>query len=229
MTFFTPLFKAIKNYRDGFHLASKHWQDYKNKLPLLPTFLQEVLIGIVLGDAGMQKRGNQAYVKFEQGYLQEAFLFHLFTLFSTYCFILTPGTRYELHGHRTGLVKSFWFKTFSFVSFTEIWNLFYRNGVKSIPSGLIMNHVTRVSFAYWIMCDGSLNGNSMILHTQSFTQAENIMMSNELNEKFGLHSVVIPHKKIYFVIKFPTTDRARIRELILPHMIPSIMYKVPKE
>jgi len=65
------------------------------------------------------------------------------------------------------------------------------------------------------MGDGSLNKDrkTMILHTQSYTKTENLILSRELNEKFGFSSVrreVIKHKKKYFVIKFnspphPTT------------------------
>jgi hypothetical protein len=35
----------------------------------------------------------------------------------------------------------------------------------------------------------------MILHTQSYTKTENLILSRELNEKFGFNSEVILHKK----------------------------------
>lgn len=68
----------------------------------------------------------------------------------------------------------------------------------------------------------------MILHTQGFSYDEQLMMSQELNAKFGFHSTVIPHKNIYFVIRIPNKDLRALRELISPHMIPSMSYKVPK-
>jgi len=228
MTFFHTLFKSINNMRDGYHLSSRYWQDYKKGLPMLPQHLRDVAIGMVLGDAGMFKVSQQAGIKFEQGHAQEAFLRHLFDLFSTYCFMLAPGTRLELSGARKGLIKSLWFKTFSHISFTSIWELFYLNGVKMIQPGLVLNHVNAVALAYWIMCDGSLDGNTMIIHSQGFTAEENLMLSNELNEKFGLHSKVIQHKGKYSVIRIPHTDAPTLRDIIKPHMIPSMGYKVPK-
>jgi len=102
------LFQSINNMRDGHHLASRYWQDYKKELPMLPEQLKDVAVGMVLGDAGIFKVSKQAGIKFEQGHAQEAFLTHLFDLFSTYCFILVPGKRTELSGPRKGLVKSFW-------------------------------------------------------------------------------------------------------------------------
>gem|GEM_PF-3963353 len=55
----------------------------------------------------MYKVSNHALIKFEQGYLQEKFLFHLFSIFKLYCFMIEPGQRIELRGERKGLIKSF--------------------------------------------------------------------------------------------------------------------------
>lgn len=124
------LFREIKNYKDGHHLNSKYWQDWKKNVAALPIKLKQITIGMVLSDASLSKTSNNAIIKFEQGYLQEDFLYHLFDLFKAYCFMECPGSRFELRGARRlrrGLIKSFWFKTFSHASFTEIWELFYIN------------------------------------------------------------------------------------------------------
>jgi hypothetical protein len=62
--------------------------------------------------------------------------------------------------------------------------------IKTIQEGLILNHLTDRGLAYWIMGDGSLNKDkkTMILHTQSYTKTENLILSRELNEKFGFSS-----------------------------------------
>ena len=62
---------------------------------------------MILSDACMYKVSNHALIKFEQGYLQEKFLFHLFSIFKLYCFMIEPGQRIELRGERKGLIKSF--------------------------------------------------------------------------------------------------------------------------
>jgi len=46
---------------------------------------------MILSDACMYKVSNHALIKFEQVYLQEEFLFHLF--FKKYCFMIEPGKR----------------------------------------------------------------------------------------------------------------------------------------
>jgi LAGLIDADG DNA endonuclease family len=115
-----------------------------------------------------------------------------------------PGRRIELKGPRQGLTKSLWFKTFSHYSFTAIWNLFYSQYgdklVKIIQKGLVLNHLTPKGLAYWVMGDGSLQQDqkTMILHTQSYTRVENLILSAELNAKFGFTTEVIPYKEKYF-------------------------------
>lgn len=227
------LAKEIKNYRDGYHLNSKYWQEWKKNLPALPSELKEIAIGMILSDACMYKKSNHALIKFEQGYIQEEFLIQLFSLFKSYCFMVEPGKRIDLYGERKGLIKSFWFKTFSFYSFDEIWNLFYiksnDKAIKTIQEDLILNHLTDRGLAYWIMGDGSLNKDkkTMILHTQSYTKTENLILSRELNEKFGFRSEVILHKKKYFVVKFNSKDALTLHNLIKPYIIESMKYKIP--
>jgi hypothetical protein len=62
---------------------------------------------MVLSDGSMSRVSKEAYIKFEQGYLQKPFLFHLFELFKNYCFMPEPGERLELRGERKGLIKSY--------------------------------------------------------------------------------------------------------------------------
>jgi len=47
------------------------------------------------------------------------------------------------------------------------------------------------------MGDGSLNNKSMILHTQSYLEEENLILSKELNDKFGFETKIVPHKNKY--------------------------------
>lgn len=103
------------------------------------------------------------------------------------------------------------------------------NKSKTVQEGLIKNHLTPRGLAFWIMGDGSLQKDkkTMILHSQSYTEIENHILSNELNEKFGFKTKVIKHKKIYFVIKFDSNDASVLNNLISPYIIPSMKYKLP--
>lgn len=219
----------IRHTRDGFHHNSLYWRQIRESLPMLSPRLLEIAIAMVLSDAGLTWTSVHAHMKIEQGYQQVDFVNHLFDLFKEYCFAIAPQAYVPSKGVRKGLPKSYWFKTFSHPSFSLIWDLFYVNGIKTIQPGLIINHITGLGLAYWVMSDGSLQNDhrSMILHTQSFSLDENEMLSRELNAKFSFHSRVIAHKNIYWVIFIPREDAVKLRQLIEPHVIPYFKYKLP--
>ena len=184
---------------------------------------------------------TRALVKFEQGGRspdQKEFLFHLFQECKEYCFMTEPGIRKHIHGTKQGEVKSYWFKTFSHKSFSVIWDLFYdtSNGVikKTIKApeggGTILTHLNVVGLAYWVIGDGSLHreGRVLTLHTQGFSHDENKMISEELNLKFGFKSKVVKHKN-KFVVQFTTSDANKLHDLIKPHLIPTMQYKLPRK
>ena len=62
--------------------------------------------------------------------------------------MIEPGKRIGIRGDRKDLVKSYWFKTFSHPSFTEILNLFYKNNTKYIQPNLIKDNLTPRGLAY---------------------------------------------------------------------------------
>jgi sulfur relay (sulfurtransferase) DsrC/TusE family protein len=185
---------------------------------------------MILGDVGIHKVGKEAYLKFEQGKLQKDFLYHLFNKFQEYTFMEKPGIRYNNNKD----IKSYWFKTFSHHTFSDLRNLFYDLEItkqKIIKRDLIKTELTALGLAYWIMCDGSLQNDkkSLILHTQGFNEDMNKMLSDELNIKFNIHSRVITHKHKYFVIFIPKEDCKLLNKLINPFMIDYFNYKIPQD
>ena len=220
-----------KNSRNGYHFNHKYWQDYKKQIPPITGQLWQVATAMSLSDASVYKVSREAYIKFEQGYKQKEFLYHLFHLFKGYCFMEEPGLRYELRGTRVGKIKSYWFKTFSHNGFTPLWHLLYINGRKSIEEQFLLQQLTPCSLAYWIMSDGSLHhgGKTMLLHTQSFNWEENKIICGVLQKKFKLNCKVIPHKTKYSVVEISGKSAPLLRKLLIPFLIPSMMYKLPRE
>jgi len=219
--------RLIKNMRDGYHLNSKYWQYIKKNRPDLNSKLFNIAIGMLLGDAAMYRVSKNALIKFEQGYLQKSFIYHLFDLFKDYTFMLEPGKRIDLHHPlRQNEVKSYWFKTFSHNTFNELWDLFYIKGKKGIPDNL---QLSAECISYWIMCDGSLakDRKTMILHSQSYSFEDNTKLSTLLNVHWGLQSKVIQHKAKYHVIKIPSSDNLLLNSLISKHIIEDMSYKLP--
>ena len=155
--------------RDGLHLNSKYWQEWRKSRPGISNLIKQVAIVMVLSDC-MTRVSHEAYIKFEQGYQQKPFVDHLFEMFKEYCWMTSPGIYVAKNGPRQGQIKSYWFKTFTHYSFSNIWEILYINGKKHIQPGLILNNLSPMGLAYWIMSDGSLQNDykSLILHTQSY-------------------------------------------------------------
>jgi ubiquinol-cytochrome c reductase cytochrome b subunit len=214
--------------RDGYHVLSRYWQTFKIILPELTQYQKDVCIGMVLGDASITKQNTHASIKIEQGYIQQSLVIHLYDILASHCFMTAPGTRIESStSSRAGKIKSYWFKTWAIPQFTILWELLYVNNIKTIQPGLILNYVSPVALAFWIICDGSRSGNVVTLHTQSFTWAENEIISRELNERYGLSSTVVVHKKKYSVVRFSSKDGPLLRKLVGSHILPSLQYKIP--
>jgi len=222
-------FTLYSSIKDGYPLNSKYWQDYKRSLPDLPSNLYEISVGCLLGDSCLYRVSRDTKIKFEQGHMHKDYLFSLFDLFKVYTFQDEPYTRLEINGAKKGQVKSYSFRTFTHTTFNNLWDLFIVDGKKSIRPGLITNHLTDLSLAYWIMDDGSLQNDkkSMIIHTQSYTKTEVELLSSELNTKFSLNSRVIPHKQKYHVIFIPSNDANILYNLVSPYVHSSMSYKLP--
>ena len=217
------------NIKDGYHLNSKYWQNYKKMRPSLSKELFGIAVGCLLGDANFYRVSKHAKIKFEQGFIHKEYLFHLFELFKIYTFHSKPYTRLEIRGQRKGQIKSYSFRTFTHSTFNELYDLFIIDKRKSIKQGLILNYLTEKGLAFWIMDDGSLQKDkkSLIIHTQSYIESEVKLLSTELNQKFNLHSRVIPHKIKYYVIFIPSQDAKCLYNLIAPHIYFSMFYKLP--
>ena len=160
---------------------------------------------------------------------KKEFVYHLFDLFKDYCFAKQVSERPELSGAREGEIKSYWFRTTSHQSFTELHTLFYKNKVKFVNFVFLRTVLTPRLLAYWIMCDGSLQNNkkTLILHTQGFSKNDTQGCSDLLNSQFGLSSKVISHKTKYWVIEIPSQNSSQLARLIDPYLLRSMFYKSP--
>ena len=82
-----------------------YWKEYKSKLDNISNDLYEIYVGCMLGDATLRVRGDKSSIKFEQGYKNRDYLYHLFDISKKYVFSEEPMKRYEIrigdYGHDT--------------------------------------------------------------------------------------------------------------------------------
>jgi hypothetical protein len=130
-------------------------------------------------------------------------------------------------------VVNWGFQTLSHEAFNPLAELFLNNNKKEIPSSLIMNHLTGRGLAFWFMDDGgkldynqNYKNKSIVLNTQSFTEEEVQMLSNELMAKFNFECELRSNKGKK-VIVISNNSYPLFYELVIPFIIPEMMYKLP--
>lgn len=135
------------------------------------------------------------------------------------------------------------FTTVSHKSLRFYGKSFYKDGVKVVPKG-IGRLLTARGLAYWYMDDGSIKSRQskgVILNTHSFSLAEVNLLCGVLNDKFGLRASLRPRRLAPASFARDGSDARAVRhqiyisghsyeaarELILPHLLPEMMYKFP--
>ena len=155
----------------------------------LPQNLQDILVGLILGDLCVRKPKTCVNVKLQfcQGLLHKEYLMHLYDLFKIYCGT-APKTISPAPDKRTGKIyETLRFYTFSLPCFDNLLNLFYLEGKKIIP-GNIGDLLTPLGLAYWICDDGCFcqKSRAIFLSTNSLTFSEVNVLVDVLKNKFGL-------------------------------------------
>jgi hypothetical protein len=134
------------------------------------------------------------------------------------------------------LYKKWYFNTLSFEQFAEIGNAFYKQDnekgkwKKVIPTDII-NWISDLSLAYWFMDDGSSKWKDKILAirfcTDCFSELEVNLLINILKIKFDLNVTKTINKDNKWRLYTGTENYDKIKKLIYPHLLPSILYKFP--
>ena len=117
------------------------------------------------------------------------------------------------------------FQTFSLPCFNIFRETFYNSiGIKIIPSN-IQDLLTARSLAFWIMDDGYNSSKGLYLCTESFTEAENILLIEALKTKFNLSCGLHKHTN-GFRIYIWSSSKEDLIKLVKPFFVPSLYYKL---
>lgn len=191
----------------------------------LPNYIYNIIVGVLLSDGYMQlsnKKGKgQARLGFKQSYTRLLYVLDLYFTLAHYCKSLP---KFALHkGNKFSYV---YFTTRSLSCFTELYNCFYSNNKKIVPSD-IFNILTISGLAHWIIGDGTYvkKGGGIYLQTQSFTIIDNVRLMNVLMIKFDCKCTMHIQRGLP-VIYISSKSVKKLTPLLLPHMISSMYYKL---
>lgn len=112
-------------------------------------------------------------------------------------------------------------------------NMFYDNNRKKIiPTNLDM-FMTPLALAVWVQDDGNLNdGVNMRICSQGFSKEQNQDLVDLIKRCFNLDSKVCEYNyksKKYYYISFNKLNTQKLSDLIRPHVVKSMLYKIMPE
>ncbi len=186
----------------------------------------QVLIGSLLGDSHLEKRGEGVRVKFEQTSRNVEYLiwFHKFLAFRGYCSDTKPKLFKQIK-KKNFVYHGYNFSTFSFSSLTWLYERFYINHVKHLPIALLNEFLEPISLAIWFINDGSILGKGYKIATNCFDKNELEELCQLLYIKFNLECSLHKDRKD-FNLYIKSTSAKKFAELVEPHIIKSIKYKL---
>jgi hypothetical protein len=186
----------------------------------------QVLIGSLLGDRHLEKRGEGIRVKFEQTNRNVEYLiwFHTFFAKQGYCSSKSPKlfkqikkNNFVYHGYK--------FSSYSFSSFSWLYDAFYTNKVKHLPIRLLSEWLTPIALAIWFIDDGSVLGKGYKIATNCFLKHELEKLCLLLFSKYNLNCSIHKDGNSH-TIYVKSTSAKTFALIVKPYMINSMKYKL---
>ena len=186
-----------------------------------------IIFGTLLGDGHAEKRANGTRIAFYQEGSHKDYLLWLHNLISQlgYCNSTEPqiNTRLAVNDKIRHIIR---FKTWTYSSFNWIYDIFYINNVKKVPS-ILGQFLTPLALAIWIMDDGSKVSGGLKLCTNSFSFADCNFLVTLLYKNFNLKaSVQSAGAKDQYHIYIWKESMPLLREIAGPYVHSSMKYKI---
>ena len=195
--------------------------------------MDEILIGLLLGDGHLQCRhGNSRFI-YGQSSLREHqlnYFYHIFDLFKSFLSVKFKVKSRSFVDKRTlNTYSSISFATLTLPCLTKYRNLFYNVQNKKIIPLNINQLLTPRGLAYWIMDDGSLQNKGLHLSTYNFSHEEIILLKNTLEYLFApdflVKCSIHNHKKGYRIYIWEES-MILVRNQISQYMHKDMLYKI---
>lgn len=188
-------------------------QARKNQKLFVTTHQEEILIGSLLGDAYITKRGQ---IQFEQSKDQQEYLVWKHQELSPISYRnISIVKRFDKRFSKTYTSYRFWTRQY-FISWRK---KFYADNKKIIPKDI---QLTPLVLAVWYMDDGCLSDNKCIIATDGFSKEDIVFLQKLLLEEIGIKTSVKNGSKLLirkesFNIFF---------SLVSPYILKCLRYKI---
>ena len=191
----------------------------------LAPYQYNVIIGILLSDGWLEfssKANKNARWGFKQSLDKFAYVWFVFNILSHYCSSSPRLTTSIRAGNRFYGLR---FRTRAMPCLTELYSLFYPNGVKIVPYN-IFELLTPIALAHMIIGDGSVQSHGLIICTDSYTVQDVVRLINVLMIKYRLDCTVRFHSTTQPRIYISQSSMPSLLNIVSPFMHPSMLYKL---
>ena len=117
------------------------------------------------------------------------------------------------------------FNTYAYTSWIDIYKLFYNSRKKKVIPNNIENLLTPLTLAIWIMDDGTFKYSGVRIATNCFKKQEVELLVRALDSKFNIKSTLHKNNNNY-QLYIKKESMFLLKKLVVPHMIPSMFYKL---
>ncbi len=176
---------------------------------------RSVLIGSLLGDGSMRCKTN-ALLEVNHSIAQRTYVDWKYRVFAD--LVRTPPTARDGNGARV----AYRFVTRSLPVLTPYYRSFYPAGRKVVPDV----ELTPLALAVWLMDDGGRSRTSAYLNTQQFSVEDQWKLVAILDRQFGI-AATLNRDRSYFRLRVAVASISRLRDLVVPHLLPELAYKLP--
>ena len=189
-----------------------------NTVGSLTQLQQSIIIGTILGDGYLRivSGKKNALLEVNHALSQKEYVDWKYAMLENVC-KSGPKTR-KSNGTRI----AYRFTTRQHPEITKLFKTFYGEGKKSIPNSLTLNSIM---LAVWFMDDGSrCRASDVYLNTQQFARKDQERLKAMLSV-LKIESSLNKDKE-YWRIRIRKSSLPRFFEIISPHIIPSMTYKI---
>lgn len=177
-----------------------------------------IIIGSALGDGSLRKADGRKNALLE---VNHAFRYKPYVdwKYKSLANIVNTAPK-KRKGNGTRI--AYRFTTLSKPELTEIYNKFYVNGKKIIPSDLVFDPLI---LAVWVMDDGSKTYNAMYLNSQQFSIQDQKRLLYLLKKQYNLEGT-LNKDKCYYRIRILARSNKLLKRMIKPYILPIFEYKI---
>lgn len=193
----------------------------------LSTWQEEVLLGMLLGDAHLEKNGRYVRLKVDHGPKQKVYAWWKYEVFRD---LATQKPRLiVVRDKRTGRTYEHWrFATYSIPELETYHQLFYVHGRKVVPGNVKEWLSSPLTLAVWYMDDGARRTDcgALRLHTSAYSLEEHKILRKTLMENFNVTVSIHRVKGEQYVLYIPAEEAPGFCNLVKSFILPVFRYKL---